>query len=70
MALSSSASTVIRPVTISHDANDGAFTTASSCSARFRRPQPPARRILAWQLRAARVVDRPVRRSAARIAAR
>ena len=66
---SSSASTVMRPVTISQEVNDRALTTASSCCSAVARPSRRAPPILAWQRCAARVVDRPVLRPAARIAA-
>jgi hypothetical protein len=68
--LSSRGSTTAWPVTISQDPNERALRTASICSSTPSRAHPPARLILAWQVRAARVVERPVRRSAPRMARR
>ena len=70
MRLSSSASTVMRPVTISQEVNERRLGDRVELLLRGQPPQPPARPILAWQVRAAWVVDRPVLRPAARIAAR
>ena len=65
-----SAVTMSCDVTIIQEANERALPMASICRAGVSSVQPPPRSSFAQKLRAARVVDRPVLRPAARIAVR